>query len=309
MENPLISVFTPTYNRSATLYRVWDSLIAQTYQNFEWVIIDDGSSDDIVLVVQAYIEKANFPIIFHKFPSNLGKHNATNKALELANGKFFIVADSDDAFTPDALAVFNTAWQEIADDEKKDFCGVRACCQDQFGNRISDILAVSPFDMTMADAFYIHNFRKESWCMVLTEWHRNFLFPTNHKGYYPEGIIWKAMSRTKKLRFLNNATRMYYVENDNNSIMRQVTSPQQKISRNIVVTEDTLNNDFGYFLHDPKYFAFTAVLFTMYSCYEKKLVARTINLQRNSAKLLVLFLLLPSFIVFFLHKLKYEQSK
>jgi glycosyltransferase involved in cell wall biosynthesis len=265
MTNPLITVFTPTFNRANTVYRVWDSLNSQTFKDFEWVVIDDGSEDNIEEQIKEYINIANFNINFFKFKDNKGKHNATNKALELAKGRFFIVADSDDAFTPNALEVFYQTWQSIPEIQQKNYCGVRACCIDENGNRVSDILPQSPMDGSMAELFYKYAFRKESWCMVLTEWHRKFLFPTEHKGYYPEGIIWKAMSKTKKLRFVNETTRIYFTNDSENSIMRQPTSPYKKISRNVVVGEDILNNDINYFIYYPTYFFLSAILYLVYS--------------------------------------------
>lgn len=262
----MISIFTPTFNRANKIYRVFDSLINQTYKDFEWVIIDDGSKDNIEEVIFDFKKKSDFPIQFYKFEINKGKHIATNKALELANGQFFVVADSDDAFTFDALEFFMNGWKSILESEKNNFIGIRACCNDQFGHRISDSIKNEPLDCTMAEAFYSHNFRKESWTMVCTDWHREFLFPQNHIGYFPEGIIWKAMTRDKKLRFFNKATRVYYVEEEN-SLMRTNLPAQKKVTRTLVNVIDVLNNDLNYFWNYPSYFFKSFILFYCYFFY------------------------------------------
>lgn len=78
-----ITVFTPTYNRAQAINRVFNSLKKQTYKNFEWVIIDDGSIDNTRQVVEKYIEdgKLNIQYISHE---NRGKHYAINEAVNMA---------------------------------------------------------------------------------------------------------------------------------------------------------------------------------------------------------------------------------
>jgi glycosyltransferase involved in cell wall biosynthesis len=62
MPQPKITVFVPTYNRGKLLERVYESLKVQTYQDFEWVIVDDGSTDDTTSIVQTWIAENPFPI-------------------------------------------------------------------------------------------------------------------------------------------------------------------------------------------------------------------------------------------------------
>ena len=57
----VFTVFTPTHNRAYTLYRVYNSLQAQTYRNFEWLIIDDGSTDNTTDLVKQWQKEADFP--------------------------------------------------------------------------------------------------------------------------------------------------------------------------------------------------------------------------------------------------------
>ncbi|MEE9437592.1 MAG: glycosyltransferase family 2 protein [Saprospiraceae bacterium] len=284
----MITIFTPTFNRADKVHRVWDSIQSQTYRNFEWVVIDDGSKDNIRSKIESYRKEADFPIQFHQFKENKGKHNATNKALEMAKGEFFMVADSDDAFTPDAIEFFMDGWNAIPLDQRDDFCGIRACCVDQFGNRVSDTLTNVPLAASMAEVYYKHGFRRESWCMVRTDWHRKFLFDSTHKGYYPEGIIWKAMSREKKLMFYNKPTRIYYVAEDPNSIMNIAKPPKEKASRNLIQTLDTLNHDMSYFWDYPKWFFQMAVLQGYYSLVTHTFWENFRKISTLSGKLLIL---------------------
>ncbi|MGK6699482.1 glycosyltransferase family A protein [Acinetobacter baumannii] len=91
-----LTIFTPSYNRAHTLHRVYESLQVQTLQNFEWIIIDDGSIDNTEDVVKDIINKSKFPIIYIK-QENSGKQAAWNKAVSLAKGEYFCCLDSDDS--------------------------------------------------------------------------------------------------------------------------------------------------------------------------------------------------------------------
>lgn len=113
MENPLITVFTPAYNRANTLPRVFEGLKKQTYKNFEWIIIDDGSSDNTKCVAENMLSEKVFFNITYKYQQNSGKHIAINRAVEIAKGEFFIILDSDDTCTDNALECFVEEWYKF----------------------------------------------------------------------------------------------------------------------------------------------------------------------------------------------------
>ena len=112
------TVFTPTYNRAYLLDNLYKSLKKQTYNNFEWLIVDDGSTDNTEELVQTW--KANekeFAIRYFK-TKNGGKHRAINYALELAEGEWFFTVDSDDYLTEDALKKMDYWTQQIENSAK-----------------------------------------------------------------------------------------------------------------------------------------------------------------------------------------------
>lgn len=98
----MITVFTPAYNRAGLLPRLFRSLEEQTCKQFEWLIVDDGSTDHTAAVVQDFISSASFPVRYFRQP-NGGKHRAINRAVTLARGELFFIVDSDDYLVPDAI--------------------------------------------------------------------------------------------------------------------------------------------------------------------------------------------------------------
>ena len=97
-----LTIFTPTYNRADKLFRVYDSLKNQTCFNFEWLIIDDGSTDNTENIVYEFTQQQLFQVKYIK-KNNGGKHRAYNLALQNAMGDLFLCLDSDDWLKNDAV--------------------------------------------------------------------------------------------------------------------------------------------------------------------------------------------------------------
>lgn len=96
-KKPLISIVTPTYNRSKFLPEAIDSVLGQTYDNFELLIIDDGSTDDTRVLIEAYQKD---PRIRYFYQSNQGQSVARNKGIAESSGEFICFLDSDNAWLP-----------------------------------------------------------------------------------------------------------------------------------------------------------------------------------------------------------------
>ena len=97
-----ITLFTPTYNRADKLPRLRESLLSQTILSFEWLIVDDGSTDDTDRIVRSWMASAPFEIRYIRQRSR-GKHVAHNRAAVEACGQYFLCVDSDDWLEPDAV--------------------------------------------------------------------------------------------------------------------------------------------------------------------------------------------------------------
>ena len=124
MNKPQITVFTPTYNRAYTLPRLYSSLTRQKESNFEWLIVDDGSVDETEELIKGWIaQERRFSIRYYK-KENGGKPRAINFGIQKAKGNYFLMIDSDDYLTDDAIAKFVGWIKEI--DEDENYIGVGA---------------------------------------------------------------------------------------------------------------------------------------------------------------------------------------
>lgn len=117
-----ITVFTPTYNRGYIIGKLYRSLQEQTFREFEWLVIDDGSSDNTEELFSVWKTEPNdFPIRYYKVP-NGGKHRAINQATDLAHGQLFFIVDSDDYLIEDALEMI-IKWEQTLTNKER-FCGI-----------------------------------------------------------------------------------------------------------------------------------------------------------------------------------------
>lgn len=131
----MLTVFTPTYNRAEFLPNVFDSLLKQKSYNFEWLVVDDGSSDDTETVINELKKDSPFSVVYLA-KGNGGKHSAHNAAVEQARGEWFLCLDSDDLLAEDAIALIEEGLSQLCASD----CGLIAHKQEQGGALLSSPL-------------------------------------------------------------------------------------------------------------------------------------------------------------------------
>lgn len=133
---PLITVFTPAYNRAGTLPVLYESLCKQTCFDFEWVIVDDDSSDNTEGLVKDMIRRNTLFDISYFKQEHGGKHRAVNKGVSMAKGDYFFIVDSDDYLLPDAVRLIKRWVEEIKD--ATHLAGVSGLRQHQDGTIVGE---------------------------------------------------------------------------------------------------------------------------------------------------------------------------
>jgi glycosyltransferase involved in cell wall biosynthesis len=103
-DQPLVSIIIPTYNRAHLIGETLDSVLVQTYQNWECIIVDDGSSDNTDEVVSEYVKKDSRFKYFHRPDEHLpGGNGARNYGFKMSKGEYVNWFDSDDLMLPEKL--------------------------------------------------------------------------------------------------------------------------------------------------------------------------------------------------------------
>ena len=207
-----ITVFTPTYNRAYILENLYHSLQRQTSMDFEWLVVDDGSSDNTQTLVETWQQENNpFPIRYHK-QENGGKCRAINKGLELARGKLFLNVDSDDYLTNDAIEKI-LSWESVLP-EDGNFCAVAGNLGTGPQETPNAPLPGEYFDGNAFDRYGV--VEGERAFAFYTEIHRQYLYPDcPGEKFMTEAVTWNRMAHDGyRIRFYNDIIWIYEYKPD-----------------------------------------------------------------------------------------------
>ncbi len=204
-----ITVFTPTYNRGYIIENLYKSLQRQNFTDFEWLVVDDGSSDKTEELFEKWAkENNNFQIRYYK-KDNGGKHRAINYALDKSRGELFFTVDSDDYLTDDALYKVDK-WEKSLDRSKK-FAGIVANIGNDKDKTINNFFKEEYLDLDLLQRYdYTEDGKKvldgERAYIFYTDIHRKYKYP-EFKGekFMTEAVVWNRMAHDGYLvRYYND---------------------------------------------------------------------------------------------------------
>ena len=187
----LLTIFTPTYNRKDLLKRVYDSLLVQTVKDFEWLIVDDGSTDDTDSVVREWIMENRITIRYF-YRENGGKMRAHNVGVRLAKGEIFTCLDSDDYLVETAVEELVHCYNVNKDRqyEEKRVAGVVA----HKGETADKLLGDCEFpdcELSTLYGLYLKGFKGETTLLYETRVLRQYPFPEiDGEKYVPEDYVY-----------------------------------------------------------------------------------------------------------------------
>jgi glycosyltransferase involved in cell wall biosynthesis len=303
------TVFTPVYNRRPTIHRVWESLLAQTCRDFEWVVVDDGSTDDGFERLREFQAQAEFPMRIER-QDNGGKHVAWNRGVALAQGELFVPADSDDAFVPQALERFRALWLSIPEAERPAYSGVNVLCRDsRTGEIVGQSFPRSPMVSQNLELAYVHRVTGEKWGCIRTSVLRELPFPEDEalrRTYVAESYLWYSMARRYKALCVNEPLRVYYRDTDN-SVMAARTAGRlvNRLGRHLPARyffkSWHLNTNLDYLKRDRKELLKTLLEVWMSGLMTGASVAQVLRESRGLAPFLLLFASMPAGVVLYLY--------
>lgn len=194
-----LTIFTPTYNRAYILPQLFDSLLAQSNKNFEWLIVDDGSSDNTQEIIQNFQNKANFKIK-SIYQENQGKHVAINTALQNINTSYFVTVDSDDFLEDSAIETIFTKLPLIAQTEDIIALAspINILNQNTANNKITTETVATTYEM-----IYKHKIHGEATLIFKTELAKRFEYPTFTKEKFMlESLVFNRMDKMYKFLYI-----------------------------------------------------------------------------------------------------------
>lgn len=193
----MITIMTTTYNRAYVLPRLYDSLCQQTRRDFEWLVIDDGSTDGTAELIFDYRVKSDFSINYF-YKENGGKHRAINEGVVHATGEWIIIVDSDDLLTGDAVVKLYDVMNHIG----SEFVGMCFRKATLSGHIIGISGTAWNKSMVMQPIMAGHILKGDLAYVFRTNVMRECLFPEfQGEKFVPELYIWNKIADIGKIVF------------------------------------------------------------------------------------------------------------
>ncbi|GGX27099.1 glycosyltransferase family 2 protein [Aquimarina muelleri] len=197
-----ITVFTPTYNRAYCLHKCYESLIRQSNQDFVWLIIDDGSTDDTKELVESWITENKIDIQYH-YQKNLGMHGGHNAAYRLINTTLNICIDSDDCIGENAIENILRTWEPIKNNPE--FAGIVGLDADETGKIIGTKIPEHIKETTLYDLYNVHGVKGDKKLVYRTEIVKKYPpYPIfEEERFVPLGYLYQLIDQDYKLLPIN----------------------------------------------------------------------------------------------------------
>ncbi|WP_108804109.1 glycosyltransferase family 2 protein [Aquimarina sp. Aq107] len=197
-----ITVFTPTYNRAYCLHKCYESLIKQSNQDFVWLIIDDGSTDDTETLVSSWIKEGKIDIQYH-YQENQGMHGGHNAAYRLTETALNVCIDSDDCIGEEAIEKILVAWEKIKD--KPEFAGLVGLDADPEGKIIGTKIPEHIKETTLYDLYNVHKVLGDKKLVYRTEVVKKYPAYPIFEGerFVPLGYLYQLIDQDYKLLPIN----------------------------------------------------------------------------------------------------------
>lgn len=278
----MVTIFTPTYNRKKELEELYKSLLKQTDKDFEWLVVDDGSSDDTNKYINKLI-KSNKINIRYIYKENGGKQSAYNQGLIETKGDIFVCIDSDDILGEKAVEVIKNDFKKLS----KDTAGYA-----YLQGYISDKTKIIGTDFKgIKKAYYYdvygkYNITGDKLIVLKTNIAKEYPFPMlQGEKFVPEALVYNRISKEYMLNLSEEilAYKEYlpggYSNNYFNLVKRNPKGNTLYFKEKYEI-EPSLYNVYGY------------VLFSIYSKYPFSQI-----LNEHKAKLKVLLVYLPTLLI------------
>lgn len=190
----MVSVITPIYNRASFLPSLFESLNHQTSKEFEWIIVDDGSEDDVRGAVEKFTGEGFDVKLYQKV--NGGKHTAVNMGIHEAKGELTLILDSDDELPKEAIALILDAYQQIRG--KSVYAGVCGYMAHRDGQVIGH--PIIEVDASEIDLRYKYHVCGDMCEVFKTDVLRKYPFPEiKGERFCPECLVWNRIARKYRL--------------------------------------------------------------------------------------------------------------
>ena len=213
-----ITIITPTYNRAKTLPKVFESLLKQSFKDFLWIILDDGSTDNTQEIVEIFQKQNHFFEIIYKKDKNRHKFLTVLEGIKIVNTPYFMVVDSDDVYPENALETLTSEVEKI--ENQDDYIAVMGLSADENGKIVGDKYPNNGFDGSILEMRHKYKVRGDKFGIFITKTYQREISDKDFsyyedKGYIPQSVIFNDYdAKGIKTRFVNKIVRFYLKDED-----------------------------------------------------------------------------------------------
>ena len=213
-----ITIITPTYNRAKTLPKVFESLLNQSFKDFLWIILDDGSTDNTEKVVENFQLLNPFFEIIYKKDKNRHKFLTVLEGVKMVKTPYFMVIDSDDIYPENSLEILISEVEKT--DNQDDYISVMGLSADENGHIVGDQYPKNGFDGSILEMRYKYKVRGDKFGIFITQTYQREIAGKDYsqyegKGYIPQSVIFNDYdAKGVKTRFINKVVRFYLKDED-----------------------------------------------------------------------------------------------
>ena len=244
------TVFTPTFNRKELLEKLYKSLQKQTYTDFEWLIVDDGSTDGTGEKVKEFLEESKLDIKYF-YKENGGKQRAYNFATDKANGELFICLDSDDEYVENGFETILKYWEKY--EKNREIAGMGYLSMYPDGEIIGSSFPEKEMISTQFDIYNKYGVKGDKGLMFRTEIIKKYKFPIfDDEKFITEAVVYNRICEKYKMVYVNEKIEIKEYQEDgltakyNNLLLRnpkgQALYHNEINFQNLTFKQKILNN-------------------------------------------------------------------
>lgn len=284
---PILTIFTPTYNRAYILNRLYESLKRQDCCDFCWLIVDDGSDDNTRDLVQQWQAENKVSISYHR-QENSGKSQAHNKGVALTQTELFVCVDSDDYLTCDAVSEIKEVWKNNLDSDTGILCGKKS--EEQKVTIFPRTELLKENRATLRDAYDKYGLRGDTMLVFRTSIIKRFSFPKfDGEKFVPEAYLYDLIDQCGSLIVCNKFLYVCEYQHDgytNNMAQLLANNPQGYLA--YIRQRINLDSSFScIFWNTVRYISMALVVMSAYQ-----------SIKKSRYPIIAILALLPAFILY-----------
>lgn len=220
-----LSIVTPTYNREGLLKRLYISLLSQSCRDFEWLIIDDGSTDNTDVLVQEFLNTSSLNIKYIK-KENGGKHTAVNSGIRNSSGEYIFIVDSDDWLPSNSIELILIKLKLIEKEDNYEkiagICGLKSLRTGLVGNFLEREGVYNYLDFR-----YKYKIKGDKAEIFKRSIYLQHLFPEFiGEKFCPEALVINRISKKYDMYFFNEI--IYFCEYQNDGLSSKIYTIRKK---------------------------------------------------------------------------------